>query len=231
MDKDNQKELKKLFTRKNVEGLWDCAKNNGAMMIVHWQEDGEKRQEAEYVLLDAKKEWGDEDLSRLVSLLVEAGFSGFHSMGKPFVIKENVPLEFTAFVAMHEIDEISQQGIAEGCLADLQARGCEISEEEWISAGSYPHEVACGREIEAVLYKGEEFANKYFEWLLKANSNPQDAATFFNQLKPGFVKDRIGKNPVTVVMEFYLDITCGFMDIVCERWPWIEEYFVKEAVP
>lgn len=254
---EHQEEFGKLYTHGNIKYLGQLAKLNGSMKAFKWkvsrgrgEHKVEEDKEEKYALLERGKDWsaklqdhhgfitGEIDLSRLVELLILSKMTGFHWGDVPFVIKDNVPVEFVELVAFHEITEIGLAGVAESCTYDMSYHYEDAKEreeflkEELKEAARYPHERACEGELQIVFFRGEEFARRYADWLMETNGDLESPDTFFNQAIPGFLKEngRASKDSLSVIVEFYAELS-SFMpeseyqrNIIAEDWPWMEKY-------
>lgn len=258
-----QEEFDSLYNQRNINYLGQLAKLNGSMQTLKWLKSRgreefrqDEKKDEKYALLERRKDWtaslkdnngfisGKIDMSRLVELLILSKMTGFHWGNVPFVIKDNVPLEFAKLVALHEIIEIGLAGVAESCTYDIsyrfqddEERG-KFLEKELKDAARYPHERACEGELEIVFFRGEEFARRYANWLMETNSDLEASDTFFNQAIPGFLKEngRMSKNPLEILIEFYAEISQYNHSseyqrkMIAEDWSWMEKYFPVNVV-
>ena len=240
------------------ELLFEAAEGIGSIKSLEYK-DGGLTKTQDYALLDPKHNWTAKgtddqkriyefDLNQLVSLAVKHKLTGlfhrssYHRKSLFFILAPNVPEEFRRYVMFHEVTESRNVGVGESETMDIASELEEeerqgFIEKEMAYARKYPHMQGCMTEMLAVFNRGEEFAQRYAEWVVRSNSDIPDPGTYFNQLCEGFLgrNDRDSKNPLAVLVEFYVTIEGPRLyrkpsGHQLKMWPWIQKYWPNKVL-
>lgn len=256
MTDDVPTDIKDIWHPKYADYLEHLGRRNGALRNIEL-EHFEELTSFEYVLLETKYDWTgvakepfvlggkitrNVNLLPLIEIAIKEGMTAFFSNKMAFLFPDNVPEEFRTPVLIHEFEEksfVDSSGVVQGSINDIayamSEDGCSeeevqnFLESEMEFAQKFPHVEGCISELSYVFEQGESYSKKFSNWLIKTNKDINNPSTFFNQAIDCYLgkKDRLKRDPLEVVIEFYFDIeptTPEFKKNLIDEKPWMSSY-------